>query len=149
MKYLKKTIVVGVGNTLRSDDGVGAFICAELEKINLSGLTVLTTHQLHIELVEDLKEFDIIIVVDAGTNPKSDVSFYPITEHKSSGIHSSHNIDATILYSLLQNLYPSERSFFVCEIHVQNFDLGDTISPFAIKNAEKSIKLLTKFIENE
>ena len=147
MKEFKKTIVVGVGNTLRSDDGVGIFICSELEKKNLLGLSVLTTHQLHIELVEELKDFETIVIIDAGANPKSEVSFYPITEHKSKGIHSSHNIDATLLYSLLQKLYPSDRSFYVCEIQVQSFDLGDSLTTLAISNAEKAINLLTEFIE--
>ena len=149
MIKIKKTVIVGVGNTLRSDDGVGIFICSELEKSNLSSLSVLTTHQLHIELVEDLKEYETIVIIDAGANPKSEVSFYPITEQKSNGIHSSHNINATLLYSLLQKLYPSDRSFYVCEIQVQNFELGNELSSFAISNAAKAIKLLTEFIEKE
>ncbi len=148
MIELKKTVIIGVGNTLRSDDGVGIFICAEFEKINLPNLTVLTSHQLHIELVEELKEFDIIIVVDAGINPNCEVSFYPITEQNSNSIHSSHNIDATLLFTLLQNLYPSDRRFFVCEIQVQNFELGENLSSIALINAGKAVKSITEFIEN-
>ena len=149
MNNSKQICVVGVGNTLRSDDGVGIFICSELEKIKLPGLSVITTHQLHIELVEDLKEFDTIIVVDAGTNQKKEVSFYPVNEQNSSIIHSSHNIDATLLYSLLQKLNPSDRSFFICAVQTQSFEFGETLSPLAISNAEKAIQMLTVFIEKE
>ena len=144
----KQICIVGVGNTLRSDDGVGIFICSELEKNKLPGLSIITTHQLHIDLVEDLKEFDTIIVVDAGTNQENEVSFYPVNEQKSS-IHSSHNIDATLLYSLLQKLYHSNRSFFICAIQTQYFEFGEMLSPLAISNAEKAIHLLTEFIEKE
>ena len=146
MNNSKQICVVGVGNTLRSDDGVGIFICSELEKIKLSGLSVITIHQLHIELVEDLKEFNTIIVVDAGTNLEKEFSFYPVNEQKSS-IHSSHNIDATLLFSLLQKLYPSNRSFYICAVQTQSFEFGDTLSPLALSNAEKAIHLLTEFIE--
>ena len=149
MNNSKQICVVGVGNTLRSDDGVGIFICSELEKIKLPGLSVITTHQLHIELVEDLKEFDTIIVVDAGTNQKKEVSFYPVNEQKSSSIHSSHNIDATLLYSLLLKLYPSDRSFYICAVQTQSFEFGDTLSTLALSNAEKATHLLTEFIEKE
>ncbi len=148
MRNIKKTVVVGVGNTLRSDDGVGIYICSELEKINLQGLSVINTHQLHIELVEDLNQFDTIIIIDAGIKPNCEVSFYPITEQNSNSIHSSHNIDATLLFSLLQNLYPSARSFFVCEIQVQNFELGENLSSMALINAGKAVKSITEFIEN-
>ena len=146
MKNIKRTAVIGVGNTLRSDDGVGIFICTELEKTNIQGLSVFTTHQLHIELVEELKEFDTIIIVDAGIKPNNEVSFYPITEQNSNSIHSSHNIDATLLFSLLQNLYPSDRSFFVCEIQVQNFELGEGLSSLALMNARKAVQLISDFI---
>ncbi len=146
MNNTKQICVVGVGNTLRSDDGVGIFICSELEKIKLPGLSVISTHQLHIELVEDLKEFNTIIVVDAGTNLEKEFSFYPVNEQKSS-IHSSHNIDATLLFSLLQKLYPSNRSFYICAVQTQSFEFGDTLSPLALSNAEKAIHLLTEFIE--
>jgi len=146
MKNIKRTAVIGVGNTLRSDDGVGIFICTELEKTNVQGLSVFTTHQLHIELVEELKEFDTIIIVDAGIKPNNEVSFYPITEQNSNSIHSSHNIDATLLFSLLQNLYPSDRSFFVCEIQVQNFELGEGLSSLALMNARKAVQLISDFI---
>ena len=146
MKNIKRTAVIGVGNTLCSDDGVGIFICTELEKTNIQGLSVFTTHQLHIELVEELKEFDTIIIVDAGIKPNNEVSFYPITEQNSNSIHSSHNIDATLLFSLLQNLYPSDRSFFVCEIQVQNFELGEGLSSLALMNARKAVQLISDFI---
>ena len=147
MNNSKQICVVGVGNTLRSDDGVGIFICSELEKIKLQGLSVITTHQLHIELVEDLKEFDTIIVVDAGKDLTNEVSFYPVIEQKSSSIHSSHNIDATLLFSLLQKLYPSNRSLYICAVQTHSFEFGETLSPLAISNAEKAIHLLTEFIE--
>jgi len=147
MNDQKKIAVVGVGNTLRSDDGVGMFICTELEKANIQGLSIITTHQLHVELVEDLKTFGTIIIVDAGINPNNEVSFYPITEQDCTSIHSSHNIDATLLFSLLQNLYPSDRRFFVCEIQVQNFELGENLSSMALINAGKAVNLITEFIK--
>ena len=149
MRNSKNICVVGVGNTLRSDDGVGIFICSELEKMNLPGLSVITTHQLHIELVEDLKDFDTIIIVDAGTNQENEVSFYPVNEKKSSSIHSSHNIDATLLYSLLQKLYPYNRSFYICAVQTQSFELGETLSSLTLSNVGKAIQLLTEFIEQK
>ncbi len=148
-KEIKKTCVIGIGNTLRSDDGVGALVCAELEKLKTPGLSVFSSQQLNIDLIEDFKEFDTIIVVDAGTDEKSDVSIYPVVEEQIKGIHSSHHVDAALLYSLSQKLYPSKREFFLCAIRCESFTMGSKLSEMAIANAAQAVKILKEFINNK
>ena len=145
---LKKTCVVGIGNPLRSDDGVGALVCAELEKFKAPGLTVFATQQLNIDLIEDFKEFDTIIVVDAGTDEKTDVSLCAVADDKIKGIHSSHHVDAALLYSLSKMLYPSDRKFYLCAIRCESFKIGNTLSKMAITNAAQAVKILKEFINN-
>ena len=47
-----KTLVVGYGNPLRSDDGVGPFLANEIGGLAMEDVTVKTCHQLNVELVE-------------------------------------------------------------------------------------------------
>jgi hydrogenase maturation protease len=148
-KNIKKICIVGIGNILRSDDGVGVLVCSELEKFKTPGVSIFSTQQLHIDLIEDFKEFDTIIVVDAGTDEKKDVSLYPVEEGKIKAIHSSHHVDAALLYTLSQKLYPSDRQFYLCAIRGESFKFGTTLSPSAITNAAKAVKLITDFINNK
>ncbi len=63
---LSKTLVIGYGNTLRSDDGVGVWIADHIDALHLPNIDVRTCHQLHLELVPDLIEYERVILIDTG-----------------------------------------------------------------------------------
>ncbi|MBS1666604.1 MAG: hydrogenase maturation protease [Bacteroidetes bacterium] len=140
-----KIVLCGIGNTLRSDDGVGALVCREMEQLKIDGLTTFVFHQLHVELVETFKKFEYIIIVDACMEGEG-ISFYPLDEHKASSASSSHHVDASFFYRLFQQLYPSKKQFFLCAIRGENFELGESISDYAKKNAAKAIRQITTFL---
>lgn len=63
--------VIGYGNPLRRDDGVGPALAEILEKrFSQYGLKVIVTHQLVPELAEELagKEVTAVLFLDAGTS---------------------------------------------------------------------------------
>jgi hypothetical protein len=55
--HKKRTCITGIGNTLRSDDGVGTYVSRLIEEKNLEGVTVIIVQQLHIGMTEDLTKF--------------------------------------------------------------------------------------------
>ena len=62
-------LVIGYGNTLRSDDGVGWHVAALLAgDPRLAGVEVLAVHQLTPELALDMSRASLVILVDASTN---------------------------------------------------------------------------------
>lgn len=66
----KNICIAGIGNTLRSDDSVGIYICNWLKK-HEAPATILTTHQLDITMAETLSLFDVVIFIDAAVNESS------------------------------------------------------------------------------
>jgi len=58
-------LVIGYGNPLRSDDGLGWMIAKELAKRIGESARVLTVHQLTPELAEAIGEADLVIFIDA------------------------------------------------------------------------------------
>lgn len=58
-------LVIGVGNDLRRDDGVGRVVASTIEEMALPGVRVLTRSQLVPELVEVMADSDRVVVVDA------------------------------------------------------------------------------------
>ncbi|MFI5043071.1 MAG: hydrogenase maturation protease, partial [Acidimicrobiales bacterium] len=62
-------LVIGYGNTLRSDDGVGWHAAALLaEDPRLAGVEVLAVHQLTPELALDMSRATLVILIDAGAD---------------------------------------------------------------------------------
>lgn len=61
-----KTLILGLGNPLLCDDGVGLYVAAELKKrINQSEVTVLETGVAGLSLLDLLVGYDRAIIVDA------------------------------------------------------------------------------------
>ena len=61
-----KTAVIGVGNILYGDDGVGVRAAWELQKAPLpSGVEVIDGGSMGVELLEYLKDYERVIVIDA------------------------------------------------------------------------------------
>lgn len=61
-----KILVLGIGNVLRKDEGVGVHVIEELRKLELpKGVEILDGWVAGIDLLEPIKRADYLIVVDA------------------------------------------------------------------------------------
>lgn len=60
-----KILVIGYGNTLRGDDGVGYRVAEQVEAWHQPAVRSLACHQLTPELAADMAECDRVIFVDA------------------------------------------------------------------------------------
>lgn len=60
-----RLLIIGYGNPLRSDDGIGGLIAKELAQLIGGSATVLTAHQLTPELAQPISEADLVIFIDA------------------------------------------------------------------------------------
>jgi hydrogenase maturation protease len=60
-----RLLVIGYGNPLRGDDGVGWRIADQLAKLAGDSATVLTVHQLTPELAEPISSADLVVFIDA------------------------------------------------------------------------------------
>ena len=61
-----KTLILGLGNLLRSDDGVGLCVARELEgRVDRQGVTVVETSQAGLGLLDLLTGYDRAIIIDA------------------------------------------------------------------------------------
>ncbi len=144
----KQTIcILGIGNPLRSDDGVGAYVCQKIEEINLPEVDVATTHQLDIGMLEDLTKFSAVVFVDASTKD-STVSFYELVKEKNPPQSFSHHVNAALLVGLADKLYTTNTRFYICGIGAVNFEIGNSLSGTALSNAEKAVSLLREWVQS-
>jgi hydrogenase maturation protease len=60
-----RTLVIGYGNRLRSDDGLGPAVADAVAAWHLPGVRALAVHQLVPELIEEMKDVERVLFVDA------------------------------------------------------------------------------------
>ncbi|ACB53756.1 hypothetical protein cce_4408 [Crocosphaera subtropica ATCC 51142] len=60
-----KILIIGYGNTLRGDDGVGYKIAEMIEQWNLDNITSIAVHQLTPDLADKIAQSDTVFFIDA------------------------------------------------------------------------------------
>ncbi len=143
---VNKILIIGIGNTLRSDDGVGAFVCTSIDKMNLPGVTIDIVQQLEVEMIEEMTHYDHVILVDASTTNDT-IQFEPLQETLQQTVSSSHHINASLVQTLSQKLYNKTLSIYLCAIPASNFDTGDSLTMRTKKLAEEAIVIITSWIK--
>ena len=62
---MPRTLIIGYGNPLRGDDGLGWQVASELAKCVDALISVVAVHQLTPELAEPVSDADLVIFVDS------------------------------------------------------------------------------------
>ena len=97
-------LVIGYGNTLRSDDGVGAKVAAAVDELGLPGVAALVRHQLTPELAEPISEARAVVFVDAAVDAATEVQLRPL-EPAAGAQLMAHAADPRTLLALPQQLF--------------------------------------------
>lgn len=140
-------MVVGIGNTLRGDDGIGKYICTCIEKIKLPNVCSTTAFQLETNLLEEFIQYDTVIIADAAVSGKA-VSFINAATLLQQPVSSSHHANAASIAMLAKQLYQKDIEIFLCAIRGCNFEMGEQLSTLAIQHANDAVNTIINWIKN-
>jgi hydrogenase maturation protease len=62
-----RPLILGIGNPLRSDDGLGWIIAEQLSQVCITSYDVLAVHQLTPELAQWIAAASLIVIIDASS----------------------------------------------------------------------------------
>ena len=143
---LKKILVIGIGNPLRCDDGVGPYVADCIEAKGLNSVNVWVTQQLHVEDLERMLEFNRIILVDASMAGPP-VDFRQVKSLKGQALSSSHHLSAETFVKLARSVYHKNLRMHLCSIRGNRFEVGDKISPDVLQRAQEAVKLICRSLK--
>jgi hydrogenase maturation protease len=132
LKSMANTVVViGYGNDLLSDDGIGRRIANEIDSWHLSSVQSLAVHQLTPDLAEVLASTNLAIFVDACLPSQGfDVKVQMLLPRSTSDING-HTGDPRSLLALTQAIYGYCPPACLVTVPGINFEVGDRISQIA------------------
>ncbi|HSG15201.1 MAG TPA: hydrogenase maturation protease [Anaerolineae bacterium] len=144
---MPKTLVIGVGNAFRGDDGLGLIVAQRLRELALPGVTVLEQSGEGAALVESWEDAGRVIVVDAvssggepGTIHRFEAAGQPLPALFSGG--SSHAFGLAEAVELARQLDRLPTSLVIYGVEGKSFDLGTGLSP----EVEAVVEVLTEKI---
>jgi hydrogenase maturation protease len=124
-------LVVGYGNTLRTDDGIGWHAAERLAgDERLTGAVVLRCHQLAPELALDISAANLVVFIDASRGlPPGTVDVTRVERTDVTGSTSSHHLGPPVLVALAHELYGREPAAFLVRCGVASLEVGDQLWP--------------------
>ena len=137
--------MIGYGNMLRSDDGVGVWVADRIAALHLPDVDVKTCHQLFPELAADILQYDTVIMVDASTigEPITVRESIPPPEHLPS---SNHNVSPELLQQLAHEMYGVSVGMHVYTVRGESFEFGSILSSTVKELAIKTVDLIAALL---
>jgi hydrogenase maturation protease len=128
-------LVIGYGNELRSDDGVGPKTAEAVAEWNLPGVRTLTCHQLTPELAVPIASAQCVVFVDAAVDSITSVELREFQAPAPDQI-MAHAADPRILLKLAKEIFGRSPMAFWLTIPVENLAFGEELSPRAYEGLQ-------------
>jgi hydrogenase maturation protease len=126
-----RKLIIGYGNPLRGDDGVGWEIASRLAAIIPNGAAqIITVHQLVPELAEPVSEAELVVFIDASQS--GDPGTWRCDEVKRRvlpGDLLGHHFDACDLLACSRALFGASPRAFVVSLAAESFEFQDKLTP--------------------
>jgi hydrogenase maturation protease len=123
-------LIIGYGNTLRGDDGVGIHAARELERQYHDDpeIEIIACQQLTPELADDISRSELVIFLDAAvTDEPGTVETRPILP-SNAPIGFMHHLDPASLVSAAEQLYGEVPNAVSVTLTGWSFDTGSRLS---------------------
>ena len=134
-----KSLVIGYGNSLRSDDGIGIRVAEIVSSWQLPEINSLALAQLTPEIAADLSKVDLVIFVDAcSTTDTNTVKLSNLKPANQTQIRS-HLSNPQALLSLTQTLYGKCPQAWALLVPGVNFQIGDRLSAVAETGIDRAL----------
>lgn len=126
---MAKILIIGYGNPLRSDDGLGWHAADELANgAVFADAEIIKCVQLTPELADNIHSADLVFFVDASrVGEPGELSLVPLAETAATPF--SHDPSATAILALVRQLYGSAPPAYLATVAGENFEFGEQLSP--------------------
>ena len=142
----QRVLVLAFGNPGRRDDGLGPALAAELERLDLPGVTVQADYQLSVEDAAAVAEHDAVIFVDAACSGPEPFAYRRLTPQPGLGF-SSHSVSPAGVLALAEELFQARPQGYLLAIRGYEFDeFGEGLSAAAQANLVAAVRFLQSIL---
>lgn len=136
-------LILGIGNPLRGDDGLGWVVAEQLARANEQDCAVQCVHQLTPELAQQLATADLAIFIDASCEGKpGDIHIRQVFPASQIGPVGMHHLTPEELMALTIALYGRCPLVVAVTITGADFSLSESLSPLVEREVSPVCELL-------
>jgi hydrogenase maturation protease len=145
---MRKVLILGIGNTLRSDDGLGVYIVRHMEETGIQlpdGVSLLDGGTAGFDLLGLIDGYDKIVIVDALRTDDKPGSIYRFTpEHavESRARFSLHEVGIMEVIKTLRIMDNNPEIEFVGIVPENISELSTTISQAVMESVPRAVEVI-------
>ena len=132
-------LVIGYGNTLRGDDGVGPRVVEAIEKLNLPGVRTLVCQQLSPEYADPVSRAHTVVFVDAAVDAPREVQLRKLEPGETSQL-MAHAADPRTLLALARDVFGHAPRAWWLTIPAVKLDFSETLTPEAQRGFAEAVQ---------
>jgi hydrogenase maturation protease len=138
-------LVIGYGNTLRSDDGVGPRVAEAVESLHLPGVETLVCQQLSPEYADPIAHAETVVFVDAAIDAPKEVQLRPLVPNESSQL-MAHAADPRTMLALARDVFGHAPKAWWLTIPAVNMEFSETLSSTAERGCAEAIQKIRSLV---
>ncbi len=146
-----RILIIGYGNKLRSDDGIGPFVAEAIAEQNgwAEGVETIACHQLTPDLADDCRGRDFVIFIDANCQlSPGQIEIQRLSDQPLPDNSLGHYCSPAEVLSWAKQLYDANPGGLVVSIGVASLDFGSELTSTANEAALKSVGILEDLIKH-
>jgi hydrogenase maturation protease len=137
-------LVVGYGNSLRRDDGVGPKVAEAVAALGLPGVQALACALLTPELAEPVSRAGAVIFVDAAVDAPRKVQMRTLAPAATSQL-IAHAANPATLLALARDVFSHAPEAWWLTIPVEDLGIGEELSPLAQRGFDLAVEQVKKW----
>jgi hydrogenase maturation protease len=132
-------LVIGYGNTLRSDDGVGPRVAEVVGAMGLPGVRTLICQQLSPEHADPISQADAVVFVDAAVDAPKEVQLRQLEPNESSQL-MAHAADPRTMLALARDVFGHAPQAWWLTIPAVKLGFGEDLSEEAQHGMKEAVE---------
>ncbi|MFZ0827573.1 MAG: hydrogenase maturation protease [Verrucomicrobiia bacterium] len=132
-------LVVGYGNELRGDDGVGPKVAAAVEELHLPGVRTLICPLLTPEYAELISQARRVVFVDAAVDAPKKVQWRKLEPNETSQI-MAHAADPRTMLALARDVFGHCPEAWWLTIPAENTGFSEELSPSVRRGLQEAVE---------
>lgn len=146
-----KVLIVGVGNPIRQDDDIGPYCVRifqqESNELKKKLVDCMTVHQLDVLHCEIFARYQCIIFIDADACPGTEpIRLEEVSPQPKAQPFTTHIGSISDIMYFTEHLCGVTPKVYLLAIKGLSFEVGEGLSPVAVKNSEEALLILNKLI---
>ena len=147
LKAYKKLVIMGIGNDIRGDDGIGPYIVENIKHLESSNVSILNATTVPEKKKRKIRKIDPthIIIVDAVIMNEGPGKIKIVKKEEVAGVSlSTHSMSLSYLVNYLELEKPYNILFI--GIEPESMELGQGLSPLVKSSSDEIINIFTEIL---